>query len=103
MVQLSRLGPGLALAAVTLLLLAGGTARVAPSTAAAGVAGTTAGVQVIGGPRTAGIERVVDILTQGLGPPLPTGPPVPLFTPRPAFRPGLGQAPPMVRLCARRP
>src|SRR5205809_1475232 len=48
MVQLSRLGPPLALAAATLLLLGGGAARVASSTAAAGVAGTTAGVQVIG-------------------------------------------------------
>src|SRR5213594_3797686 len=67
MVQLSRLGPPLALAAATLLLLGGGAARVASSTAAAGVAGTTAGVQVIGGPRTGGIERVVDVLTHDLG------------------------------------
>ncbi len=89
MVQLSRLGPGLALAAVTLLLLAGGTARVAPSTAAAGVAGTTAGVQVIGGPRTEDIERVVDILTQDLGLPLPTGTRVHVYTTREAFRRGL--------------
>src|SRR5258708_27714060 len=88
MVQLSRLGPGLALAAVTLLLLAGGTARVAPSTAAAGVAGTTAGVQVIGGPRTEDIERVVGILTQDLGPPLPTGTRVHVYTTPEAFRPG---------------
>ena len=89
MVQLSRLGPGLALAAVTVLLLAGGTARVAPRTAAAGVAGTTAGVQVIGGPRTEDIERVVDILTQDLGLPLPTGTRVHVYTTREAFRRGL--------------
>jgi len=89
MVQLSRLGPGLALAAVTVLLLGGGTARVAPSTAAAGVAGTTAGVQVIGGPRTEDIERVVDILTQDLGLPLPPGTRVHVYTTREAFRRGL--------------
>ena len=89
MVQLSRLGPGVALAAVTLLLLTGGTARVAPSTAAAGVAGTTAGVQVIGGPRTEDIERVVDMLTQDLGLPLPTGTRVHVYTTREAFRRGL--------------
>jgi len=89
MVQLSRLGPGLALAAVTVLLLAGGTARVAPRTAAAGVAGTTAGVQVIGGPRTEDIERVVDILTHDLGLPLPAGTRVHVYTTREAFRRGL--------------
>ena len=89
MVQLSRLGPGLALAAVTVLLLGGGTARVGPSTAAAGVAGTTAGVQVIGGPRTEDIERVVDILTQDLGLPLPPGTRVHVYTTREAFRRGL--------------
>ena len=89
MVQLSRLGPGLALAAVTVLLLGGGTARVAPSTAAAGVAGTTAGVRVIGGPRTEDIERIVDILTQDLGLPLPTGTRVHVYTTREAFRRGL--------------
>ena len=89
MVQLSRLGPGLALAAVTLLLLGGGTARVAPSTAAAGVAGTTAGVQVIGGPRTEDIERIVDVLTQDLGLPLPAGTRVHIYTTREAFRRGL--------------
>jgi hypothetical protein len=89
MVQLSRLGPGVALAAVTLLLLTGGTSRVAPSTAAAGVARITAGVQVIGGPRTEDIERVVDILTQDLGLPLPTGTRVHVYTTREAFRRGL--------------
>ena len=89
MVQLSRLGPALALAAVTVLLLGGGTARVAPSTAAAGVAGTTAGVQVIGGPRTEDIERIVDILTQDLGLPLPAGTRVHVYTTREAFRRGL--------------
>src|SRR3989441_8002825 len=89
MVQLSRLGPGLTLAAVTVLLLGGGAARVASSTAAAGVAGTTAGVQVIGGPRTEDIERVVDILTQDLGLPLPPGTRVHVYTTREAFRRGL--------------
>ena len=89
MVQLSRLGPGLALAAVILLLLGGGTARVAPSTAAAGVAGTAAGVQVMGGPRTDGIERILDILTQDLGLPLPAGTRVHIYTTREAFRRGL--------------
>jgi len=62
---------------------------VAPSTAAAGVAGTTAGVQVIGGPRTEDIERVVDMLTQDLGLPLPTGTRVHVYTTREAFRRGL--------------
>jgi len=89
MVQLSRLGPALALAAITVLLLGGGTARVAPSTAAAGVAGTAAGVQVIGGPRTEDIERIVDILTQDLGLPLPAGTRVHVYTTREAFRRGL--------------
>ncbi len=91
MVQLSRLGPPLALAAATLLLLGGGAARVASSTAAAGVAGTTAGVQVIGGPRTGGIERVVDVLTHDLGLPLPAGTRVHVYTTREAFRRGLVQ------------
>jgi hypothetical protein len=89
MVQLSRLGPGLALAAVGLLLLGGGTARVAPRTAAAGVAGAAAGVQVLGGPRTDGIERILDILTQDLGLPLPAGTRVHIYTTREAFRRGL--------------
>src|SRR5213594_569524 len=91
MVQLSRLGPPLALAAATLLLLGGGAARVASSTAAAGVAGTTAGVQVIGGPRTGGIERVVDVLTHDLGLPLSAGTRVHVYTTREAFRRGLVQ------------
>src|SRR5439155_2175182 len=95
MVQLSRLGPPLALAAATLLLLGGGAARVASSTAAAGVAGTTAGVQVIGGPRTGGIERVVDVLTHDLGLPLPAGTRVHVYTTRDAFRRGLVQDPTM--------
>src|SRR2546427_9381905 len=91
MVQLSRLGPPLALRAATLLVLGGGAARVASSTAAAGVAGPTAGVQVIGGPRTGGIERVVDVLTHDLGLPLPAGTRVHVYATREAFRRGLVQ------------
>src|SRR5206468_486215 len=54
-------------------------------------AGTTAGVQVIGGPRTGGIERVVDVLTHDLGLPLPAGTRVHVYTTREAFRRGLVQ------------
>jgi len=62
---------------------------VAPSTAAAGVAGTTAGVRVIGGPRTEDIERIVDVLTEDLGLPLPAGTRIHVYTTREAFRRGL--------------
>jgi hypothetical protein len=89
MVQLSRPGPRLALVAATLLLLGGGTARVASRTASAGVAGTTAGVEILGGPRTGGIDRVVGVLTKGLGLPLPAGTRVHVYATREAFRRGL--------------
>jgi hypothetical protein len=88
-VQLSRLGARLTLAAAALLLLGGGTARALSSTASAGVAGTTAGVEVVGSPRTGGIERVADILTHDIGLALPAGTRVHVYTTREAFRRGL--------------
>ena len=91
MVQLSRLGWRLALAAAALLLLGGGTARLVASTASAGVAGTTTGVEIVGSTRTGGIERVVDVLTRGLGLPLPEGTRVHVYATREAFRRGLVQ------------
>ena len=91
MVQLIRLGSRPALVAATLLLLGAGAARVSSSTASAGVAGTTAGVEVLGGPRTGGIDRVVEVLTKGLGLPLPAGTRVHVYSTREGFRRGLVQ------------
>lgn len=91
MVQLSRLGPRVVLAAAVLLLLGGGATPVLVSAASAGVAGTMTGVEIVGGPRTGGIERVVDVLTQSLGLPLPAGTRVHVYATREAFRRGLVQ------------
>jgi hypothetical protein len=89
MVQLSRFGRRPALVAVALLLLGGCAAPVSSNTAAAGVAGTTTGVQIVGGLRTGGIERVVDVLTRDIGLTLPAGTRVHVYTTREGFRRGL--------------
>jgi hypothetical protein len=89
MVQLSRFGRRLAPVAVALLLLGGGAARIPSNTASAGVAGTTTSVEIVGGSRTGGIERVVDVLTREIGLPLPAGTRVHVYTTREAFRRGL--------------
>jgi hypothetical protein len=81
-VQLSR-----RLAAAALFLVLAGSGRV-PVTGAAGVVDGS-GVQVVGGPRTAPIERVVDILTKELGLPMPRGTRVHVYATREAFRRGL--------------
>ena len=83
MVQLSR-----RLAAAALLLVLAGSGRVPITGAAAGV-GDAAGVQVVGGPRTASIERIVEVLTNELGLPLPRGTRVHVYATREAFRRGL--------------
>ena len=88
MVQLSRLRSRSALVAAVALLLGAGTAPVV-SSPAAGVAGTTAGVEIVGGPRTGGIDRVVEVLTRDIGLPLPAGTRVHVYTTREAFRRGL--------------
>ena len=88
MVQLSRLRSRSALVAAIALLLGAGTAPVV-SSPAAGVAGTTAGVEIVGGPRTGGIDRVVEVLTRDIGLPLPAGTRVHVYTTRDAFRRGL--------------
>jgi len=89
MVQLSRLGSRLALVAAAALLLGAGTVRVPPTPASAGVAGTTTGVEIVGGPRTGGIERVVEVLTRDVGLSLPPGTRVHVYATREGFRRGL--------------
>jgi len=89
MVQLSRLGSRLALVAAAALLLGAGTVRVPPTPASAGVAGTTTGVEIVGGPRTGGIERVVEVLTRDVGLSLPPGTRVHVYATRKGFRRGL--------------
>jgi hypothetical protein len=61
------------------------------STASAGVARTTGGVEVTGERGADGIERVVEVLTTGVGLSLPANTRVHVYTTREAFRRGLVQ------------
>ncbi len=80
----------LALVAAGLLLLAGGTARVAPETAAAGVGAAAPGVEILGsGARAEAVDRVVAVVTRDLGLPLPAATRVHVYDTREAFRRGL--------------
>ena len=90
MVQLSRLTARLALAAAAIVLL-GGSPRMPANTASAGVIAITSGVQVIGERGTDGIERVVQVLTTGVGLSLPANTRVHVYITREAFRRGLVQ------------
>jgi hypothetical protein len=87
-VQLSR-SLRLALVAAALLTWGGGSARVVAETAAAGVTEVAPGVEVVGGPRTPGIDRVVGVVTRDLGLALPAGTRVHVYASREAFRQGL--------------
>jgi hypothetical protein len=78
-----------ALLGAVLLVLGGGTARVVADTAAAGLAEAAPAVEIIGGSRTTGIDRVVTVITRDLGLPLPAGTRVHVYATREAFRRGL--------------
>ena len=89
MVQLNPVCSRSAFLAAVVLLLVAGAAPVASGAASAGVAGTTTSVEIVGGPRTGGIERVVEVLPRDIGLPLPAGTRVHVYTTREAFRRGL--------------
>ena len=89
MVQLNPVCSRSAFLAAVVLLLGAGTVRVPPTLASAGVAGTTTGVEIVGGPRTGGIERVVEVLTRDIGLSLPAGTRVHVYATREGFRRGL--------------
>ena len=74
---------------VAVLFLVGGAGRVVSTTAAAGVASGSSGVEVLGTPRGDSIDRVVEVLTSELKLPVPAGTRVHIYTTRSAFRRGL--------------
>jgi len=86
-----RVSRGRVALAAVLALLSCGVARTPSSSASAGLPGAASRVEVIGELGTDAIERIVDVLTTGLGLPLPANTRVHVYTSREAFRRGLVQ------------